>query len=139
MKSRLTVYDCSILQLPIIENEAGNITSVAGHENLPFQIERLFYLYDIPGGKDRGAHAHKECHQFIIAASGAFEVVLDDGVNKRTITLNRPYIGLHIPPGIWAAEQGFSSGSICLVLASHKFDESDYIRDYKEYLDYKKD
>ncbi|MGL5787283.1 MAG: sugar 3,4-ketoisomerase [Bacteroidales bacterium] len=139
MKSRLTVYDCSILQLPVIENEAGNITSVAGYENLPFQIERLFYLYDIPGGKDRGAHAHKECHQFIIAASGAFEVVLDDGVNKRTITLNRPYLGLHIPPGIWAAEQGFSSGSICLVLASHKFDESDYIRDYKEYLDYKKD
>lgn len=139
MKARPTVYDCSILQLPVIENEAGNITSVAGYENLPFQIERLFYLYDIPGGKDRGAHAHKECHQFIIAASGAFEVVLDDGVNKRTITLNRPYLGLHIPPGIWAAEQGFSSGSICLVLASHKFDESDYIRDYKEYLDYEKD
>jgi len=133
----MTVYDCSIIEMPRIENEAGNITPVQGSENLPFDVERVFYLYDIPGGEARGAHAHKECHQFLIAASGSFEVALDDGKNKRTVMLNRPYFGLHIPPGMWAAEQGFSSGSICLVLTSHKYDEADYIRDYEEYLKYK--
>jgi len=132
------VYDCSIIEMPRVENEAGNITPVQGSENLPFDVERVFYLYDIPGGEARGAHAHKECHQFLIAASGSFEVALDDGKNKRTVMLNRPYFGLHIPPGMWAAEQGFSSGSICLVLTSHKYDEADYIRDYEEYLKYKK-
>lgn len=113
-----TVYDCSVIKLPRIENRAGNITAVHGNINLPFDIKRVFYSYDIPGGEARGAHAHKECHQFLVAASGAFEVVLDDGVNKRTVLLNRPFYGLHIPPGIWASEQGFSSGSICLVLTS---------------------
>lgn len=137
MKNKVTVYDCSFIELPVIENEAGNITPMRNNEQLPFDIKRVFYLYDIPGGKDRGAHAHKECHQFLIAASGSFEVVLDDGVNKRTVVLNRPYFGLHIPPGIWAAEQGFSSGSICLVLASHKYDESDYLRDYSAYLNFR--
>jgi hypothetical protein len=133
----MTVYDCSIIEMPRIENEAGNITPVQGSENLPFEVERVFYLYDIPGGEARGAHAHKECHQFLIAASGSFEVVLDDGKNKRTVLLNRPYYGLHIQPGIWATEQGFSSGSICLVMTSHKYDEADYIRDYEKYLKYK--
>ena len=95
-----------------------------------------FYSYDIPSGEDRGAHAHKECHQLIIAASGSFEVVLDDGTNKRTVLLNRPFWGLHVPPGIWASEQGFSSGSICLVLASHGYSEEDYIRNYDEFLKY---
>lgn len=137
MKNKVTVYDCSFIELPVIENEAGNITPMRNNEQVPFDIKRVFYLYDIPGGKDRGAHAHKECHQFLIAASGSFEVVLDDGVNKRTVVLNRPYFGLHIPPGIWAAEQGFSSGSICLVLASHKYDESDYLRDYSAYLNFR--
>lgn len=135
---KTTVYDCSVIELPKISNRQGNITPIHERENIPFKIERVFYLYDIPGGEDRGAHAHKECHQFLIAASGSFEIVLDDGKNKRTVVLNRPYFGLHIPPGIWAAEQGFSSGSICLVLASHKYDEKDYIRDYEEYLKYKK-
>jgi hypothetical protein len=121
-----------------IENAAGNITPIQGIENLPFEVQRVFYLYDIPGGEARGAHAHKQCHQFLIAAGGSFEIVLDDGKNKRTVLLNRPYFGLHIPPGIWAAEQGFSSGSICLVLASHKYDEADYIRSYEEFLEYKK-
>ena len=134
----MTVYDCSIIEMPRIENAAGNITPIQGSENLPFDVERVFYLYDIPGGEARGAHAHKECHQFLIAASGSFEVALDDGKNKRTVMLNRPHFGLHIPPGMWAAEQGFSSGSICLVLTSHKYDEADYIRDYEEYLAYKK-
>ena len=132
-----TVYDCSIIELPKIENRAGNITPVQGKLNIPFDISRVFYSYDIPGGEARGAHAHKECHQLLIAASGSYEVVLDDGVNKRTILLNRPFYGLHIPPGIWASEQGFSSGSICLVLASHVYDEKDYIRDYKQFTTYK--
>lgn len=115
----------------------GNLTYIYENVHVPFQINRVFYTYDIPGGEDRGAHAHKECHQFIIAASGAFEVLLDDGINKRTITLNRPFYGIHVPPGVWASEQGFSSGSICLVLASHGYEESDYIRDYDEFLEYK--
>jgi hypothetical protein len=128
-----TVYDCSVIELPKNHDPEGNLTPVYSGEHVPFDIKRVFYLYDIPGGESRGAHAHKECHQFLVAASGAFEVVLDDGVNKRTVTLNRPFYGLHIPPGIWAAEQGFSSGSVCLVLASEKYDESDYIRSYEEF------
>ena len=131
-----SVYDCSVIELPRIENAKGNITPVHSGINLPFEIARIFYLYDIPGGEARGAHAHRECHQFLVAASGSFEVVLDDGYYKRTVTLNRPYFGLHIPPGIWAAEQGFSSGSICLVLTSHIYDEADYIRDYASFINY---
>lgn len=131
-----TVYDCSLIELPKISMRQGNITPIEGLKNLPFAIKRVFYTYDIPGGESRGAHAHKQCHQFLIAASGAFEVLLDDGHNKRTVLLNRPFYGLHVPPGIWAAEQGFSSGSICLVLASHGFDQEDYIRDYDDYLKY---
>lgn len=132
-----SVYDCSLIELQRIENRAGNITPVHGSLNIPFDIKRVFYTYDIPGGESRGAHAHKTCHQFIVAASGAFEVVLDDGVNKRTVLLNRPFFGLHIPPGIWASEQGFSSGSICLVLTSHLYDADDYIRSYDDFLNYK--
>lgn len=131
MKNR--VFDCSLLELPKIENRLGNITPVENSKEIPFEIKRIFYLYDIPGGKDRGAHAHKECHQFLIAASGSFEVQLDDGYVKKTVLLNQPYRGLHIPPGIWASEVNFSSGAICLVLASHEYDESDYIRDYEEF------
>ncbi len=130
----MSVYNCSIIELPKITNRAGNITPVNGIDNLPFKVARVFYSYDIPGGESRGAHAHKECHQFLIAASGSFEVVLDDGKNKKTVVLNRPFYGIHVPPGIWASEQNFSSGSICLVLASHKYEESDYIRDYNDFL-----
>ncbi len=133
-----TVYDCSIIELPKIETKGGNITPIHPNKNVPFDIQRVFYSYDIPGGEARGAHAHKACHQLLVAASGSYEVVLDDGNNKRTILLNRPFFGLHIPPGIWASEQGFSSGSICLVLASHPYDEEDYIRDYNEFLEYKR-
>ena len=133
-----SVYDCSVIELPKIQNIAGNITAIDNKKNiLPFEVKRVFYLYDIPGGESRGAHAHKACHQFLIAASGAFEVFLDDGKVKRQILLNRPYIGLHIPPGIWASEENFSSGSICLVLASHTYDEEDYIRDYNNYKKFK--
>ena len=131
-----TVYDCSIIELPKITMRQGNITPVEGMIDLPFKVKRVFYSYDIPGGESRCAHAHKECHQFIVAASGSFEVALDDGRNKRTVLLNRPFYGLHVLPGIWAAEQGFSSGSICLVLASHGYQADDYIRDYDSFKDY---
>jgi len=131
-----TVFDCSLLELPKEMFDEGNLTYVYNNVHIPFAVKRVFYSYDIPGGESRGAHAHKECHQFLIAASGAFEVVLDDGTNKRTVALNRPYWGLHVPPGIWASEQGFSSGSICLVLASEPYSEPDYIRSYDEYLKY---
>lgn len=135
-KAVKSVFDCSLYELNKWHDEEGNLTYIYEKVHVPFPINRVFYSYDIPGGEDRGAHAHKECHQFIIAASGAFEVVLDDGVNKRTVTLNRPFWGLHVPPGIWASEQGFSSGSICLVLASHGYSEDDYIRNYDDFLRY---
>jgi len=131
-----SINNCTIIEFAKIENRAGNISPIQGESDVPFKIERVFYLYDIPGGEDRGAHAHKQCHQFLIAGSGSFNVLVDDGNNKRTFSLNRPYYGLHIPPGIWAAEMGFSSGAICLVLTSHKYDENDYIRDYQKYLEY---
>ena len=129
-----TVFDCSLIELPCIKNRTGNITAIENNEEIPFNINRIFYLYDIPGGESRGAHAHKECHQFLIATSGSFEVQLDDGKVKKTVMLNQPFRGLHIPPGIWASEVNFSSGAICLVMASHTYDESDYIRDYHDYL-----
>lgn len=137
-KNMLTVFDCSLYQLEKNHEKEGNLTYVYNNIHIPFDVKRVFYSYDIPGGEARGAHAHKECHQFLIAASGSFEVVLDDGTNKRTVLLNRPFYGLHIPPGIWAEEQGFSSGSICLVLASEGYSESDYIRDYNTFLEYRK-
>lgn len=133
---KISVYDCSIIELPKINNRAGNITPISNSVNIPFDVKRIFYIYDIPGGEDRGAHAHKECHQFLIAVSGSFEIEMDDGIIKRTVSLNRPYFGLHIPPGIWAAEKGFSSGAICLVLASHKYNELDYIRHYNEFMSF---
>ena len=134
--SKFSVYDCSVIELPRIANRAGNITVVNNGINVPFDVKRVFYIYDIPGGADRGAHAHKECHQFLVAASGSFEIELDDGINKRTVVLNRPYYGFHIPPGIWAAEKGFSSGAVCLVLTSHVYNENDYLRDYQEFRQY---
>lgn len=136
MKSTNTVFDCNILYLQQKGDRNGHITAIENESEIPFSIKRIFYLYDIPGGESRGAHAHKECHQFLVAASGSFEVLIDDGNTKRQVMLNRPDIGLHIPPGIWASEINFSSGSICLVLASHEYAESDYLRDYDEYKKY---
>lgn len=135
-KDRPTVFDCGLYTLEKNHEPEGNLTYVYNDVHIPFDVKRVFYSYDIPGGESRGAHAHKECHQFLIAASGSFEVVLDDGIIKRTVLLNRPFYGLHIPPGIWAAEQGFSSGSICLVLASEGYMEDDYIRNYDDFLKY---
>lgn len=134
MKNKATVFSCSLIELPRINRNVGNITPIENSIEIPFNVKRVFYLYDIPGGESRGAHAHKECHQFLVAASGSFEVELDDGKVKKTVQLNQPYRGLHIPPGVWASEVNFSSGAICLVLASHEYDEEDYIRDYKEFL-----
>ena len=133
-----TVFDCSLVELPKFKNRSGNITAIENNIHIPFDINRIFYLYDIPGGENRGAHAHKECHQFLIAASGSFEVILDDGNVKKTVMLNQPFKGLHIPPGIWASEINFSSGAICLVLASHVYDEKDYIREYDMFVTSKK-
>jgi hypothetical protein len=135
-KSKTSINDCVIIELPKIDNRAGNISPIQGCKDIPFEIKRVFYLYDIPGGEDRGAHAHRKCHQFLIAGSGSFNAIVDDGKNKRTFNLNRPYNGLYIPPGIWAAEMGFSSGAICLVLTSHEYDENDYIRNYQDFIDY---
>lgn len=137
MSTLPNIFDCQILELPKINNRAGNITPVEGIKNIPFQIRRIFYIYDIPGGEGRGAHAHKSCHQLIIAASGAFDVLLDDGKNKKVVTLNRPNYGLYIPPPIWAYEFGFSSGAICLVLTSNLYEESDYIREYIQFSEYR--
>lgn len=137
MDKQVNVYDCSVLDIGKISFKEGNLTVVENDSNFPFNVKRVFYLFDIIGGESRGAHAHKDCHQFLIAASGSFEVSLDDGQYKRQVFLNRASIGLHIPPGVWASEMNFSSGSICLVLASHEYDEADYIRDYQEFLKYR--
>lgn len=131
---KTSVFNCELIYLPQVGDRNGHITSINNNQEIPFAVKRVFYLYDIPGGESRGAHAHIKCHQFLIAASGSFEVLLDDGKVKRLVQLNRPNIGLHIPPGIWASEINFSSGSICLVLASHTYEEADYIRSYDNYL-----
>ena len=134
-----SVFDCSVIDLGKINFAEGNLTVVENNYAFPFDVKRVFYLYDIAGGESRGAHAHKECHQFLIAASGSFEVSLDDGKFKRQVFLNRPDIGLHIPAGVWASEFNFSSGAICLGLASHNYNESDYIRDYSDFIKFRND
>jgi uncharacterized RmlC-like cupin family protein len=136
MNNKNSVFECNLLHLNQIGDRNGHITAINNNVEISFATKRIFYLYDIPGGESRGAHAHKECHQFLVAASGSFEVLLDDGITKRQVLLNRPDLGLHIPPGIWASEINFSSGSICLVLASHEYNEQDYLRNYDEYLKY---
>ncbi|MCL3853393.1 FdtA/QdtA family cupin domain-containing protein [Parabacteroides sp. GYB001] len=133
-----TVYDCTVIELDKHHHEKGNITVVENGITVPFEVKRTYYLYDIPGGESRGGHAHKELYQLIVAASGSFNVTLDDGNVKRTFMLNRPYQALLVVPGIWRELDDFSSGSVCLVLASHTYDESDYIRDYSKFLKLKK-
>ena len=129
-----TVEDCQVVDLPKIHNPAGNITPLHGETDIPFPIRRVYYLYDVPGGESRGGHAHHELRQLIVAASGSFEVVLRDGERERTVFLNRPYQGLLMPRLIWRDLKNFSSGGICLVLASLPYDEADYIRDYDAFL-----
>jgi len=136
--NKFTVFDCSIVHFPKIQNRAGNITPIQNNIEAPFAIKRVYYLYDVPGGESRGAHAHKALEQLIIAASGSFDVTIDDGKNKKTVSLNRPNYGLHLKPGMWRELSNFSSGSICLVLASLLYNESDYIRDYEDFIAFKK-
>ena len=133
------VYDCTVIELDKHHSDRkGNITVVENKEDIPFEVRRTYYLYDVPGGESRGGHAHRELSQLIIAASGSFTVPLDDGKVKRTFVLNRPYQGLYIVPGIWRTLDDFSTGAVGLVLASHGYDEADYIRDYDEFIKYKK-
>ena len=134
---RSSVYDCSMLELDKHHQERGNITVVENGYTIPFDVKRVYYLYDIPGGESRGGHAHKELNQLIVAVSGSFNVMLDDGNVRRTFTLNRPYQGLLVVPGIWRTLDDFSSGSVCLVLASMLYSETDYIRKYDQFLKYK--
>ena len=133
-----SVYDCTIIELDKHHHEKGNITVVENGLTVPFDTKRVYYLYDVPSGESRGGHAHKNLYQLIVAASGSFSVTLDDGKVKRTFMLNRPYQGLFVVPGIWRTLDDFSSGSVCLVLASDVYSEDDYLRDYDEYLTHKK-
>lgn len=130
----MQLSDCQLIELPKIQDPRGNLTFIEGGHHVPFAIERVFYLYDVPGGSDRGGHALKSCHQFLVAMSGSFDVLLDDGIDKKRIHLCRSYYGLHIPPAIWREMDNFSSGSVCMVLASRGYAEGDYHRDYKQYL-----
>lgn len=130
--------DVKTLNLPRIANRAGNITPINGMSDIPFEIARVYYLYDIPSGESRGGHAHKQLQQLIVAASGSFTVKIDDGTSVQRITLNRPDKGIYLLPGIWRELEDFSSGAICLVLASREYDPSDYIRDYDEFVSFKK-
>lgn len=132
-----TIFDCSVIALPVIRNKAGNIIAVESAGNIPFPIQRIFYIYDIPSGEKRGMHAHKHCHQMLVAASGSFEVELDDGTNKKTVLLNSPMYGLHIPPGVWATEKEYSSGALCLAITSDQYDSQDYINTYTEFKKYR--
>lgn len=136
---KTSVYDCSVIELDRHHSQRkGDISVVENSITVPFDTKRVYYLYDVPGGVDRGGHAHKELKQLIVAASGCFTVELDDGSVKRTVTLNRPYQGLYVVPGIWRVLKDFSSGSVCLVLASEKYDPQDYIRNYEEFIAFKK-
>lgn len=132
-----TIYNCSVIELSRINKRSGNITVVENLQHIPFEVKRVYYLYDVPGGGERGGHAHKELKQLIVAASGCFDVVLNDGKNKKVVELNRPYYGLYVVPGIWRELINFSSGAICLVLASEKYYKEDYMRDYSKFLEWK--
>lgn len=130
----MSIDRCQIIQLPKIQDTRGNLTFVEGGSHVPFDIQRVYYLYDVPGGSERGGHAHKELQQLIIAMSGSFDVVLDDGRDKKRVHLNRSYEGLYVCPMIWRELDNFSSGSVCMVLASNRYSESDYYRDYAEFM-----
>lgn len=129
-----TIADCRIINLPKIQDTRGNLTFIESTHHIPFEIKRVYYLYDVPGGAERGGHAHKELHQLVIAMSGSFNVVLDNGAGKHRFHLNRSHYGLYVCPMVWREIDNFSSGSVCMVLASNFYSESDYYRDYQEYV-----
>jgi len=138
MNNRLTtVDDCKIISLPKVQNISGNITVLENKKSIPFDVNRVYYLYDVPSNEERGGHAHYGLEQYLVAASGSFDIVLNDGNKSRLVNLNRPDQALYIVPGIWREIQNFSGGSICMVLASHIFDEKDYIRDYTDFKEWK--
>ena len=130
----MPLNDCKLIELPKITDPRGNLSFIEGGQHIPFDIKRVYYLYDVPGGSDRGSHAHKNLHQFIVAMSGSFDVVLDDGKEKKRFHLNRSYYGLYVCPMMWRELDNFSSGAVCMVLASAHYDEADYIRDYSDFL-----
>ena len=129
----MAIADCRIIDMPRIQDPRGNLTFVEGGQQIPFDIKRVYYLYDVPGGSERGGHAHLGLHQFVIAMSGSFDILLDDGRTKFKYHMNRSYYGLYIPPMIWREIDNFSSGSVCMVLASQYFSEDDYFRDYADF------
>ena len=128
------INHCKLIELPKFNDARGNLSFIEGGQHIPFDIKRVYYLYDVPGGSDRGSHAHKNLHQFIVAMSGSFDVVLDDGKEKKRFHLNRSYSGLYVCPMMWRDLDNFSSGSVCMVLASAHYDEDDYIRNREEFL-----
>ncbi|PZR14407.1 MAG: hypothetical protein DI536_10120 [Archangium gephyra] len=130
----MSVEDCRIVQLPKISDPRGNLTFIEGGNHVPFDIARVYYLYDVPGGESRGGHAHKQLQQLIVAMSGSFDVIVDDGTAKRTFTLNRSYFGLYIPRMTWRELTNFSSGAVCTVMASRRYEESDYYREYDAFI-----
>ena len=134
---RTTIFDCKLLEFPKNHQLNGNLTSITNGEEVPFDNKRIYYLYDVPGGNSRGGHAHKNLFQIMVALSGSFTVTIDDGNNKQRFQLFQPYQGLLIPPGLWRDLDTFSSGSICMVLASEVYDENDYFRDYEKFVEWK--
>ena len=130
----MSLKNCKLVDLPKIQDHRGNLTFIEQNRHIPFEISRTYYLYDVPGGGSRGGHAHKALEQLIVAVAGSFNVVLDDGHEKQIVTLNRPFQGLYVCPMIWRELDNFSSGSVCLVLASNLYDEADYYRDYDQFL-----
>ena len=129
-----SVNDSKLIDLPKIQDPRGNLTFIEGNNHIPFDIRRIYYLYDVPGGSERGGHAHLALHQLVIAIAGSFDIVLDDGFEKKRVSLNRSYMGIYLPPMIWRNLENFSSGSVCMVLASEVYVESDYLRDYGEFI-----
>lgn len=131
----MPIEDCKIIDLPVVHDQRGNLTFIEQNRHIPFSIERVYYLYDVPGGAERGGHAHKDLYQLIVAMSGSFDVILDDSENRERFHLNRSYRGLYIPSMVWRELDNFSSGSVCMVLASNLYDENDYYRDYNLYVE----
>lgn len=131
----MALSDCKLIELPKISDPRGNLSFIESEQHIPFDIKRVYYLYDVPGGSDRGSHAHQNLHQFIVAMSGSFDVVLDDGMEKKRFHLNRSYYGLYVCPMMWRYLDNFSSGAVCMVLASEHYDATDYYREYAEFLE----